>query len=68
LLADWRSLHSDPERTDLAWRYGIDESVLDPVQRLNELSQWLECCVFHGKTKPDFAKGTQYYSDYKPIK
>lgn len=45
LADDYLTLHADPERRDLAWRYGIDRWVLDPARRLKELSNWLERAV-----------------------
>ncbi|MFN3230673.1 MAG: type 1 glutamine amidotransferase [Alphaproteobacteria bacterium] len=36
-----RILHEDPGRTDLAWRLGVDDDVLDADRRLTELRNWL---------------------------
>src|SRR5215813_921565 len=41
LAEDFRALGADPGRHDLAWRYGVDAEILDPVHRTNELGQWL---------------------------
>jgi GMP synthase (glutamine-hydrolysing) len=41
-VSDLRCLHANPARKDLAWRYGIDEDVLDPTRRHVELARWLE--------------------------
>jgi GMP synthase (glutamine-hydrolysing) len=41
LADDLRALGADPGRHDLAWRYGVDAEILDPVRRTNELGQWL---------------------------
>jgi len=38
---DFRALHAEPERRDLAWRYGIGPEVLDPVRRTAEIGNWL---------------------------
>jgi GMP synthase (glutamine-hydrolysing) len=42
---DLRTLHADPARTDIAWRYGIAQEVLDPAHRRLELRHWLETQV-----------------------
>lgn len=42
---DLRALHDNPSRKDLAWRYGIDEEVLDPARRYRELKRWLDLQV-----------------------
>ena len=41
LAEDYRALSADPGRKDLAWRYGIDATVLDPALRMAELGNWL---------------------------
>ena len=38
---DFRALHAEPERRDLAWRYGIGPEILDPVRRTAEIGNWL---------------------------
>jgi len=38
---DFRQLHAEPERRDLAWRYGIGPEILDPVRRTAEIGNWL---------------------------
>jgi GMP synthase (glutamine-hydrolysing) len=45
LADDLRALGADPGRRDLAWRYGVDAEILDPVRRTNELGQWLRCGI-----------------------
>lgn len=35
------AMQADPGRADLAWRHGVDETVLDPRVRHAELSAWL---------------------------
>ncbi len=39
---DFRSLHLEPGRKDLAWRYGLDDAVLDPSMRMREIGNWLK--------------------------
>jgi GMP synthase (glutamine-hydrolysing) len=41
MARDFRALHSEPERRDLAWRYGIGSEILDPVRRTVEIGNWL---------------------------
>jgi GMP synthase (glutamine-hydrolysing) len=41
MARDFRALHADPERHDLAWRYGIGPEILDPVRRTSEIGNWL---------------------------
>ncbi len=38
---DLNTLHTEPERRDLAWKLGIDEDVLDPAVRTLEARNWL---------------------------
>lgn len=40
-VRDLEALHADPDRSDIAWRYGIDADVVDPGIRLRELANWL---------------------------
>jgi GMP synthase (glutamine-hydrolysing) len=47
LADDLRALGADPGRRDLAWRYGVDAEILDPVRRTNELGQWLRWGIAH---------------------
>ena len=42
MARDFRALHSEPERRDLAWRYGIGPEILDPVRRTAEIGNWLQ--------------------------
>ncbi|WP_046862716.1 type 1 glutamine amidotransferase [Microvirga massiliensis] len=44
-VADLVALHTEPERRDLAWRYGLDEEVLDPVRRTREIANFIESYV-----------------------
>ncbi|MGH7065034.1 MAG: type 1 glutamine amidotransferase [Stellaceae bacterium] len=41
MARDFRALHAEPERRDLAWRYGISLEILDPVRRTAEIGSWL---------------------------
>jgi GMP synthase (glutamine-hydrolysing) len=41
MARDFRTLHAEPERRDLAWRYGISPEILDPVRRTAEIGNWL---------------------------
>jgi GMP synthase (glutamine-hydrolysing) len=45
MAADWMTLHGNPDRHDLAWRYGIEKDVLMPERRLLELRNWLDRLV-----------------------
>ena len=40
-VADLDALDREPDNKPLAWRYGIDESVLDPAVRTTELANWI---------------------------
>jgi GMP synthase (glutamine-hydrolysing) len=41
-IADLETLDREPDNKPLAWRYGIDASVLDPAVRTTELANWIE--------------------------
>ena len=41
MARDFRTLLDEPERRDLAWRYGIGPEILDPVRRTGEIGNWL---------------------------
>ena len=41
MARDFRALHAEPERRDLAWRYGIGPEIVDPVRRTAEIGNWL---------------------------
>jgi GMP synthase (glutamine-hydrolysing) len=45
IASDYRALHLDPTRRDLAWRYGLGADVLDPLVRRLEFRNWLETKV-----------------------
>lgn len=42
---DWAALHKDPNRKDLAWRYGIDLSMIDPDVRFQEIRNFVRYLV-----------------------
>jgi GMP synthase (glutamine-hydrolysing) len=42
MAGDFRALYAEPERRDLAWRYGIGPEILDPVRRTSEIGNWLK--------------------------
>jgi GMP synthase (glutamine-hydrolysing) len=44
VAADFHALHQG-SRPDLAWRYGIDDQVLDPRCRTADIGQWLKLAV-----------------------
>jgi GMP synthase (glutamine-hydrolysing) len=41
-VADLAMLQADPRRTDLAWRHGLDDEVLDPLRRTREIRNFVE--------------------------
>jgi GMP synthase (glutamine-hydrolysing) len=41
MARDFRALDAEPERRDLAWRYGIGPEILDPLRRTAEIGKWL---------------------------
>jgi GMP synthase (glutamine-hydrolysing) len=46
---DLCALGAEPDRRDLAWRYGVDQEVLDPRprRRTAEIGRWLERAIAH---------------------
>ncbi|QFU15488.1 type 1 glutamine amidotransferase [Microvirga thermotolerans] len=40
-VADLRTLHAQPDRSDLAWRHGLDAEVLDPERRTREIRNFV---------------------------
>jgi len=42
MARDFRALYAEPERRNLAWRYGIGPEILDPVRRTSEIGNWLK--------------------------
>jgi len=55
VLADYRTLSSDPQRGDLAWKYGVGADVLDPMRRTLEFRNWLDAEVLPFAAKRDRA-------------
>ena len=45
MARDFRALHAEPERRDLAWRYGICPEILDPVRRTANIGNWLRAAA-----------------------
>ncbi len=45
LAADYMTLHFDPSRRDIAWRYGIGADILDPLVHRREFANWLTAKV-----------------------
>jgi GMP synthase (glutamine-hydrolysing) len=41
-IGELRTLRDDPARRDIAWRYGIDEDLVDDGVKQRELANWLE--------------------------
>ena len=39
---EMRALDTDPSRTDLAWKYGADDDVMDPCIKTREVQNWLD--------------------------
>jgi GMP synthase (glutamine-hydrolysing) len=50
-VADLKTLDREPENKPLAWRYGVDETVLNPTIRTAELANWLTHQVLPARTK-----------------
>ena len=48
---EWRALHEDPVRRDIAWRLGIQREILLPDLRLTELRNWIEHAVRPAKSR-----------------
>ncbi|MFO1150830.1 MAG: type 1 glutamine amidotransferase [Alsobacter sp.] len=44
-VGELRALHDDPARRDLAWKFGLDEEVLETDRRLTEIRNFVEHCV-----------------------
>ena len=45
IVLDLRGLEQNPERKDLAWRYGLSVNVLNPFKRRVEFRNWLDAKV-----------------------
>ncbi len=43
--ADLLTLHADPARRDLAWKYGLSEDIVDADRHRVEFANWLRCEV-----------------------
>jgi GMP synthase (glutamine-hydrolysing) len=41
MARDFRTLHAEPGRRDLAWRYGVGPEIMDPFRRTAEIGNWL---------------------------
>ncbi len=50
-VGDLAALHREPTRLDLAWRFGLDEQVLDEALRLTELRNFIA-----GKVRPEHSR------------
>ncbi len=44
-IDDWTTLGNAPARTDIAWRHGIDDDILNEKMRFAEARNWIEACV-----------------------
>jgi hypothetical protein len=42
MARDLRTLRDEPQRGDLAWRYGIGSEISDPARRTAEIGNWLQ--------------------------
>ena len=50
-VADLETLDRDPDNKPLAWRYGMDATVLDRRVRSTEIANWIAHQVLPGRTK-----------------
>jgi GMP synthase (glutamine-hydrolysing) len=50
-VTDLETLDRAPDNKPLAWRYGMDESVLNPSVRTTELANWITHQVKPVRTK-----------------
>ena len=50
-VADLEALDRAPDNKPLAWRYGIDETVLSEGVRSTEIANWITDQVLPGRTK-----------------
>jgi GMP synthase (glutamine-hydrolysing) len=53
VLADYRALSADPQRTDLAWKHGVGADVLAPARRTLEFRNWVDAEVLPFAAKRD---------------
>jgi len=44
-IVDLDALHADPANKALIWKYGLDQTVLDPAVRTRELKNWIDQAV-----------------------
>lgn len=44
-VAELEALQADPTRSDIAWKLGIDQDVLDPAMRQLEFRNWLDAVI-----------------------
>lgn len=44
-IADLDALHADPANKPLVWKYGLDQTILDPAIRTRELKNWIDQAV-----------------------
>lgn len=69
VIADLRTLGSEPGRRDVAWRIGVDKQVLDPRLRTAELGNWLRARVLPRRAEraaaaqPGIAHTTRRFQD-----
>jgi GMP synthase (glutamine-hydrolysing) len=49
-IAELDALEADPAPKPLVWKYGLDETVLDPAVRSRELKNWIEQAVLPAKS------------------
>ena len=53
LFADLETLHSDPSRTDIAWRLGFDADIMDESIRLCEVRNFVKHLVLPFKANKE---------------
>ena len=49
-IAELDALQAEPAPKPLVWKYGLDETVLDPALRSRELKNWIEQAVLPAKS------------------
>jgi GMP synthase (glutamine-hydrolysing) len=54
-VADLEALDREPHNKPLAWRYGIDETVLNPHVRTTEIANWITHQVLPARTRRERA-------------
>jgi GMP synthase (glutamine-hydrolysing) len=50
-VADLETLDRDPRNTPVAWRHGMDETVLDPTVRTLEIANWISDQVLPARSQ-----------------